>query len=84
MRNLLIFIVFIGLFSCGVDAEKIPLIKKGMSKEMVFAILGDKGWSDYNDNSYEYYWLYYTPSANKRFIYVIIKDGVVVDTYSTY
>lgn len=84
MRILIIFIVFVGLISCGVDAEKIPLIKEGMSKEMVFAILGDTEWSDYDDNSYEYYWLYYTPAGYRRYLIVIIKDGVVIDTHSTY
>lgn len=65
--------------SLDTTPEQISKVKVGMSKEEVFKILGEMGWSEYDEDGYDYGYKFYSPDGGLRVFWVTIKDGKVTD-----
>lgn len=64
------------------DYEQIIKVEVGMKKQEVFDILGEKGWDEYDENGFDYYWRFKAPSGKEKTFWVTMKDGVVIDIYT--
>ena len=62
--------------------EKASEIKAGDSKEEMFDILGEIGWSNYDGESYEYLYYFESPSGREKWLSVKIKNDTVIRVYT--
>jgi len=69
------------LMNCDKDTtpEQVSKVKVGMSQEEVFEILGEMGWSEYDENGYDYGYRFRSPNGGRRVFWVTIKDNKVID-----
>lgn len=67
------------------EPEQIQQVERGMSKEEVFELLGEKGWSEYDEDGFEYGWNFHAPNGVRQTFWVTInKKGIVTDIYTCY
>lgn len=95
LRNLLMIIVMlISIFAMiGVKVhfdkesselpsfEKVSKVEVGMSKDEVFALLGQKPWSYYDSKGFCYRWKFMTPKGRDRF-QATIKNNKVINFHT--
>ena len=61
--------------------EEVSKVEVGMSKDEVFALLGEKSWAHYNKKGFCYRWKFISPKGRDRF-QATIKDNKVIDFHT--
>ena len=61
--------------------EKVSKVEVGMSKDEVFALLGQKPWSYYDSKGFCYRWKFMTPKGRDRF-QATIKNNKVINFHT--
>jgi len=60
-------------------AEQVSTVKVGMTKQEVFDALGEEGWSNYDEDGFDYGYNFKSPGGGKKTFWVTIKNDVVTD-----
>jgi len=60
-------------------SERVSRVEVGMTKQEVFEILGEEGWSNYDERGFQYGYNFKSPGGGKKTFWVTIKNDVVTD-----